>query len=737
VLVVKAETGATVDVVVNGKTYRATESTTTKGEYEVKISDALDDATYTPSITVTDEAGNKTTRNGVAFTVDNSAGTNPANGTSTDKNPADQNSGANTAIAITAVSEDTGSSATDFITSDKSVLVSGTVANFYNTGASADDAVRVQIFDAYDKLVAQAYATPQSNGSSTWAMTAPTAALVDGDYTIKADIVDAAGNVVKSGLPQALKISANYLSAEPDVAIAQEAGYEEDNKTPIKAKNPTGNVLSNDIDVKSDGRLVTGAKVGEEGALKEVATGTSKDNGSSLDGRYGKLLIGADGTYEYILEESKANVLTESDEKTETFTYEVKSITGGTSSATLTVTVKGSNDLAVIGSTSESSFAGTVLAGATTVSGKVTVSDVDADQAAFQTPQKLIGDYGFFTFTQSSGTWIYEVDTSKAAYAALKKDEAATDTLDITSLDGSAIGTVTVTVNGVNDSPQLASVDGLAVSSDNRNISDPQGTKGATRLKDLVGGITDVDSTFAKGIAVTDVSNKGVLWYSVDGGAKWISATPTEATISNGNSLLLAADNSTYVYFQQTSSTTSTFDASSVVTSFIFKAWDTTTGSAGDYVNANSGGGTTAFSAKEQAVLVNDVFNIIGITSPLSVNGGSGFDTLVLNGSGLNLDLTVPSAVSLSRVERVDLKGTGNNTINLNLASVLQADAIDNIHTLYINGDNGDTVSFVSSAGLTTTSIEQTINSVRYNVYHLDSTHDLLIQQAITNVTFS
>jgi hypothetical protein len=72
----------------------------------------------------------------------------------------------------------------------------------------------------------------------------------------------------------------------------------------------------------------------------------------------------------------------------------------------------------------------------------------------------------------------------------------------------------------------------------------------------------------------------------------------------------------------------------------------------------------------------------------------------------------------------------------LNLASVFQADAIGPIHTLYITGDSGDTVSFVSSAGLTTTSTEQTINSVRYNVYHLDSTHDLLIQQAITNFTF-
>ena len=84
VLVVKAETGATVDVLVNGKTYRATESTTTKGEYEVKVLDKLDDATYTPSVTVTDAAGNKTTKDGVAFTVDTNA---PETDTETPLNP--------------------------------------------------------------------------------------------------------------------------------------------------------------------------------------------------------------------------------------------------------------------------------------------------------------------------------------------------------------------------------------------------------------------------------------------------------------------------------------------------------------------------------------------------------------------------------------------------------------------------------------------------------------------------
>jgi hypothetical protein len=332
------------------------------------------------------------------------------------------------------------------------------------------------------------------------------------------------------------------------------------------------------------------------------------------------------------------------------------------------------------------------------------------------------------------------VDRTNSAFAALASGVTATDALTLTSLDGSESKTVKVTVTGVNDAPKLTTVLGLAVLSENRNMTAPLaggGVLGATRLSDLVGGITDVDNGATKGVAVTSVSNQGVLWYSVDSGVRWTSATPTNPTISSGNALLLAADDTTYVYFQQTGSTS--FDASSVDASFTFKAWDKTPGAAGNYVDASSAGGATAFSADQQTVLVNDVFKIENTSNQLSINGGSGFDTLALNGAVLSLDLTATGAVSLSSVERVDLRGTGNNTITLNLANVTQADVIGSVHTLFITGDNGDAVNLVKPQNWAVESSlpTQTVNNIAYNVYHLDNTNDLLIQQAITNVTFS
>ena len=70
------EANATVAVTINGKTYTTTADAS--GNWSVPVTDALPNNSYTPVIKVTDAAGNSTTSNGTAFTVDTTAPATPA-----------------------------------------------------------------------------------------------------------------------------------------------------------------------------------------------------------------------------------------------------------------------------------------------------------------------------------------------------------------------------------------------------------------------------------------------------------------------------------------------------------------------------------------------------------------------------------------------------------------------------------------------------------------------------------
>jgi hypothetical protein len=73
------------------------------------------------------------------------------------------------------------------------------------------------------------------------------------------------------------------------------------------------------------------------------------------------------------------------------------------------------------------------------------------------------------------------------------------------------------------------------------------------------------------------------------------------------------------------------------------------------------------------------------------VDGGGGIDTLKLDGAGLTLDLTKISNTRIQDIEIIDIRGSGNNTLKLNLNGLLDASTSTNI--LKVLGDSGDTVS--------------------------------------------
>ncbi len=132
---------------------------------------------------------------------------------------------------------------------------------------------------------------------------------------------------------------------------------------------------------------------------------------------------------------------------TVTVNYTLTDGHGGNLTKAFTFVVNGANDAATFGGTAT----GSVSEDGTSVSGMVSVSDVD--NAGFFAGTALAsgengqGDYGSFTIN-SFGQWTYTVDTTKTQ--GLNVGTPATETFDIVSTDGTA-STVSVTVNGVND----------------------------------------------------------------------------------------------------------------------------------------------------------------------------------------------------------------------------------------------------------------------------------------------
>jgi len=96
---------------------------------------------------------------------------------------------------------------------------------------------------------------------------------------------------------------------------------------------------------------------------------------------------------------------------------------------------------------------------------------------------------------------------------------------------------------------------------------------------------------------------------------------------------------------------------------------------------------------------VGDDILAVADTGFVSADGGSGSDTLRFDGAGLSLDLTAAGPGTISSVERIDLTGTGNNTITLNRLAVqeISEERAGTTSILTVTGDAGDAVNFADS----------------------------------------
>ncbi|MXV30473.1 tandem-95 repeat protein, partial [Aeromonas veronii] len=174
---------------------------------------------------------------------------------------------------------------------------------------------------------------------------------------------------------------------------------------------------------------------------------------SAAAGSYGSLTLAEDGQWSYQLDNSKAAVQALKTGQTVTDSFTVTTADGTTH--TVRVTVAGRDDGAVIAGTDTGTVTeDTALStGHLQASGQLSVTDPDAGQAHFTAQTDVAASYGHFS-VDASGAWTYAADNTQTAIQQLKAGDSLTDTLTVTSADGST-HTVTVTLNGTNDAPVL------------------------------------------------------------------------------------------------------------------------------------------------------------------------------------------------------------------------------------------------------------------------------------------
>ncbi|UPK40778.1 cadherin domain-containing protein (plasmid) [Bradyrhizobium sp. 186] len=232
----------------------------------------------------------------------------------------------------------------------------------------------------------------------------------------------------------------------------------------------TGNIFGSDTLTTADDENWTRA---------EIVSWAPAEADSTLEGTYGALTISQTGHWDYTLANDQANVqrLAADQIVTDTFNVDVVDIHGLSATQPITITVTGNNDLPVIAIGATDSALGSVTedpaATTLTTSGTLSFSDVDLTDVHSASAVPQAGNLGMLTVALShdatgSGTggvliWNYEV--SEAAAQIITAGQSHSDTFTVSVNDshgGTAMQTVTVTINSSNHAPAITSNGGGA-----------------------------------------------------------------------------------------------------------------------------------------------------------------------------------------------------------------------------------------------------------------------------------
>ena len=320
------------------------------------------DVTLNQEITATDIANNNlrfvpdANENGSSYT---SFGFQVSDGT------AYSSSSYTMTVNVTAVNDaPTANNDTASVNEDATTTVSsassGVIDNNDTDPDSSDSLTITNIAHTNGNTESVTSSTNYSNGQSIVGTYGTLTIGADGTYTYTADqsaadTLDASDTVTDvftytlsdGTVTTTATITITVTGVNDAPTAVNDTGSVNEDATVTVSSAASGVIQDNDSDADADdttSSLVLTHIAPTGGSNSSVSSGTTHSNGTSVTGTYGTLTIGANGTYTYVADQSAADDLDASDTATDSFTYTVSDGNGGTSTATIIITVTGVND---------------------------------------------------------------------------------------------------------------------------------------------------------------------------------------------------------------------------------------------------------------------------------------------------------------------------------------------------------------------------------------------------------
>jgi VCBS repeat-containing protein len=374
----------------------------------------------------------------------------------------------------------------------------------------------------------------------------------------------------------------------------------------------------------------------------------------------GTLDFRADGSFTFTAGDS-FDYLRAGEKTTVCFTYKVTDADGDSSVATVTLTVVGTNDVAIIGQPTVSVVTEdmTVVNGLLSAAGKIAITDADRSEAAFRTTVSGAGDNLGTLTLKADGSYVYGVDNAKVQY--LGAGQTKVDTFTVTALDGTT-KTVTFTVNGVNDAAVIGAPTVTVVTEDAGAVN---GLLTATGML----AITDAD----RGEAAFRTTVSGVG--------------------DNLGTLTLKGDGS-YVYGVDNAKVQDLGAGQTKVDTFTVTSLDGTTKTVTFTVNGANDvaviGTPTVSAVTEDAGVVNGLLTATGMIAITDVDRGEAAFRTTVSGAGDNLGtLTLKADGSyVYGVDNAKVQSLGAGQTKVDTFTVTSLDGTTKAVAFTVNGAN-------------------------------------------------